>query len=94
VKKLWSISHQNYYQVLNSILFSDPSTPPDSSNPPQYQSKLYFKSISINMDIDVNNLLNININHDTFMSFVKSDANRELLINQLKFELQIPHIVQ
>lgn len=28
------------------------------------------------------------------MSFVKSDANRSLLIDQLKFELQIPHIVQ
>jgi len=28
------------------------------------------------------------------MSFVSSDANRSLLIDQLKFELQIPHIVQ
>jgi len=31
---------------------------------------------------------------ETFMKFVSSDANRTLLINQLKFELQIPHIVK
>jgi len=57
-------------------------------------NKIYFKSHSIHYDTDINNLLNINICNDTLMSFVKSDAHRSLIMDQLKFELQIPHIVE
>jgi len=58
------------------------------------KNKICFKSNSVNYDTDINNLLNINICNATLMSFVKSDAHRSLIMDQLKFELQIPTIVQ